>query len=176
MSSMSTARPRPRRLLNGAIDDVDASVLKLGPEFEVKQISHDGVETPLIALNLSEARLLMIAAMRQRRREMTGQGSFDDMDQDEIDEEELFSSNPIMRKTQEYLSVFARFRDEETVSAVEHLLKSPENADLHPFEIAQLGSLSCEEAEEAKTLIPSLANKKTDEELQTLLDNLRRFG
>jgi hypothetical protein len=46
-----------------------------------------------------------------------------------------------VRKTQEYLSIFARFRDEDTVSAVEHILKTPENAGLHPFEIAQLGTL-----------------------------------
>ncbi|KAK9480723.1 HRDC-like protein [Lipomyces japonicus] len=173
---MATTRPRPRRLINGVIEDVDASVLKLGPEFEVNQVSSDGVETPLIALNLSEARLLMLAAMRQRKMEMNGRG-FDDIENDdELGEEEQFSSNPILRKTQEYLSSFARFRDEETVSAVEQLLKSPENADLHPFELAQLGSLSCEDSEEAKTLVPSLSNKKTDEELQSLLDNLRRFG
>lgn len=46
----------------------------------------------------------------------------------------------IVRKTQEYLSTFARFKDEQTVSDVEHLLKGPENANLHPFEIAQLGT------------------------------------
>ncbi|KAK9315968.1 HRDC-like protein [Lipomyces starkeyi] len=174
---MSATRPRPRRLINGVIEDVDASVLKLGPEFDVKQVSHDGEEMPLIALNLSEVRLLMMAAMRQRRREMNGQGGgYDDMEQDDMDEEELLSSNQIVRKTQEYLSIFARFRDEDTVSAVEHILKTPENAGLHPFEIAQLGSLSCEDAEEAKTLIPSLANKKSDQELQALLDSLRRYG
>lgn len=78
----------------------------------------------------------------------------------------------VLRKTQEYLSIFARFRNEETVTAVENLLKSTENADLHPFEVAQLGSLACEEADEAKTLIPSLAKKKTDEELQLILSQV----
>jgi DNA-directed RNA polymerase II subunit RPB4 len=68
--------------------------------------------------------------------------------------------------------VFSRFRNEQTVSAVEHLLKSGDNADLHPFEIAQLGSLACDEADEAKTLIPSLTSKKTDDELQVLLDHV----
>lgn len=43
---------------------------------------------------------------------------------------------------------------------------------MHPFEIAQLGSLGCDDADEAKTLIPSLANKRTDEELQDLLDHV----
>lgn len=55
---------------------------------------------------------------------------------------------------------------------MEQLLKGPNNADLHPFEIAQLGSLGCDDADEAKTLIPSLANKRTDEELQDLLDHV----
>jgi len=62
--------------------------------------------------------------------------------------------------------------------------------DLHKFEVAQLGSLCPEEAEEAKTLIPrylsspsllnlcSLVSKKTDEDLQAILDelsSLRKF-
>lgn len=51
----------------------------------------------------------------------------------------MINQSRVLRKTQEYLSIFARFRDEQTVSAVEHLLKSPENSNLHPFEIAQLG-------------------------------------
>ncbi|KAK9452416.1 HRDC-like protein [Limtongia smithiae] len=176
-------RPRPRRVINGVTEDVDASTLKLGPEFAVSQINNDGVEEQLIALNLSEARLLMKAFMAQRRERNTGAAtaavsagpSVDESNQDDDFEDDL-SSDPIVRKTQEYLTVFALFRDEETVSAVERILKSPENADLHPFEIAQLGSLSCEDAEEAKTLIPSLAKKRTDQQLQDLLDDLRRFG
>jgi DNA-directed RNA polymerase II subunit RPB4 len=35
-----------------------------------------------------------------------------------------------------------------------------------------LGSLCCEYAEEAKTLIPSLQDKISDEELQHLLDEI----
>lgn len=70
------------------------------------------------------------------------------------------------------MSVFARFPNEETVTAVETLLHSAENSDLHPFEVAQLGSLACDDAEEAKTLIPSLAEKKTDEKLQLILDDV----
>lgn len=36
------------------------------------------------------------------------------------------------------------------------------------------GTLCCEEAEEAKTLVPSLEGKKTDEDLQELLDEVRK--
>jgi len=37
------------------------------------------------------------------------------------------------------------------------------------------GSLCCESAEEAKTLIPSLANKISDADLQELLDEITKL-
>jgi DNA-directed RNA polymerase II subunit RPB4 len=107
-----------------------------------------------------------------------------------------------MKKTQDYLTTFARFQTTEAIHAVERytfeegdvngsvLRNDPE---LHKFEVAQLGSLCPEESEEAKTLIPryafflpclwespdgSLVTKKTDEDLQAILDelsSLRKF-
>lgn len=74
----------------------------------------------------------------------------------------------VVNKTQEYLEIFSRFKNRESVEAVDRLLNS--QPDLEPFEKAQLGSLCCDSAEEAKTLIPSLEHKKTDEELQDLLN------
>ena len=38
-----------------------------------------------------------------------------------------------------------------------------------------LGSLCCETAEEAKTLIPSLTNKISDQDLQELLDDITKL-
>jgi len=38
-----------------------------------------------------------------------------------------------------------------------------------------IGSLCCDNAEEAKSLIPSLQNKITDNELQELLDELTKL-
>lgn len=38
-----------------------------------------------------------------------------------------------------------------------------------------LGTLCCEDAEEAKTLIPSLADKIKDEDLQELLDEISKY-
>ena len=58
----------------------------------------------------------------------------------------------VMKKSQEYLNSFARFKTTEAIHAVERVLRN--DPDLHKFEIAQLGSLCPEEAEEAKTLIP----------------------
>ncbi len=41
--------------------------------------------------------------------------------------------------------------------------------------ISFIGSLCCESAEEAKTLIPSLANKISDADLQELLDDITKL-
>ncbi|KAI5809134.1 HRDC-like protein [Peziza echinospora] len=79
----------------------------------------------------------------------------------------------VVNQTQEYLEVFARFKNRESVEAVDRLLMS--QADLKPFEKAQLGSLCCDTAEEAKTLIPSLEHKKTDSELDDLLNEITKL-
>ncbi len=49
------------------------------------------------------------------------------------------------------------------------------HTELELFERSQLGSLCCESAEEAKTLIPSLSNKITDADLQELLDDITKL-
>ncbi|KAL6930765.1 uncharacterized protein HGUI_01322 [Hanseniaspora guilliermondii] len=46
---------------------------------------------------------------------------------------------------------------------------------LHPFEIAQMASLSCVEADEAKTLIPSLNKKLHDADLERILSELNEL-
>lgn len=76
-------------------------------------------------------------------------------------------------KTQDYLDVFARFKQKENIEAVERMLTS--HTELELFERSQLGSLCCETAEEAKTLIPSLSNKITDADLQELLDDITKL-
>lgn len=90
--------------------------------------------------------------------------------------------------------MFARFKDEENIKAVERLLNS--HTELEMFERSQLGewcashlssmaglltvygdvgSLCCDNAEEAKSLIPSLQNKISDGDLQELLDELTKL-
>lgn len=100
-------------------------------------------------------------------------------------------------KTQDYLDVFARFKNTENITAVERVLGA--HSQLEPFEKSQLGmtpftpfstkfqgqrgaddswgeaSLCCESAEEAKTLIPSLTNKITDVDLQDILDDITKL-
>ncbi|ODV95658.1 hypothetical protein PACTADRAFT_50355 [Pachysolen tannophilus NRRL Y-2460] len=201
--STSTFGTRRRRRASQTIDDEEnAAELKLGPEFQIDQMDHQGNHQKLITLNLSEARILIREALKVRRRQMRkdrgepefngqGQGGENgnnqdgvgniDIDDDDDDDETLAnvalapSANEVLRKTMDYLSTFSRFKDDQTVGAVESLLKGPENKDLHPFEIAQLGSLDLEESEEALSLIPSLNNKKSKRELQTILDELHRL-
>ncbi|CAN6605019.1 DNA-directed RNA polymerase II subunit Rpb4p [Trichomonascus vanleenenianus] len=174
--STSTIQQGRRKPAQNIVEDEDATQLKLGPEFSVTQINHEGAEVPLIALNLSETRLLIKAALKNRRDAAMGVRPNEEINDNDDEEEDFSNSNEVLRKTQEYLAVFSRFKNEHTVQAVDSLLRSDDMRDLHPFEIAQLGSLTCDEAEEAKTLVPSLENKKTDQELQVLLDQLRRYG
>ncbi|MCJ1474315.1 RNA polymerase B [Lambiella insularis] len=106
-------------------------------------------------LTLSEARLLINAVMDHRK------------SQRKVEETE------VLIKTQDYLDVFARFKQKENIEAVERMLATKDELEL--FERSQLGSLCCETAEEAKTLIPSLANKINDLDLQALLDDISKL-
>ncbi|KKY14105.1 putative polymerase ii polypeptide d [Phaeomoniella chlamydospora] len=137
-----------RRHEPGAGSDLEASsVLKLG----------DFQQTP--TLTLSEARLILNAVV-EKRRELAPNGR--------IQETETLT------KTQDYLDMFARFKDKENVEAAERILTSYAG-QLDFFERSQLGSLLPDEAEEAKALIPSLQSKISDGDLQQLLDELQKL-
>lgn len=184
-STISTKRHGLRRV----IEEESAATLQLGEEFQLRQINHQGQEEDLIALNLSEARLVIKEALQNRKKllkqwknqdELSVDDEQDDDHHNQTQEKELQSINALLEKTtggqnqalkqtMVYLTNFSRFRDQETVTAVTQLLQS---TGLHPFEIAQLGSLACEDADEAKTLIPSLNNKISDEDLERILKEL----
>ncbi|KAJ5336863.1 uncharacterized protein N7506_004885 [Penicillium brevicompactum] len=121
-----------------------ASTLKLGAD----QHTH--------TLSLSEARLVIHKVLENKRR---GGNKYEEPEN--------------LNKTLYYLDVFARFKDEENIKAVERLLNS--HTELEMFERSQLGSLCCDNAEEAKSLIPSLQNKISDGDLQELLDELTKL-
>lgn len=216
-----------RRRLKKVEEEENAATLQLGQEFQMRQLNHQGEEEELIALNLSEARLVIKEALVERRKafrrtqhrrkakksdrsgtvgkheddstlvegrenDVNHAGRDSDLEEDEDDEDdgafmhtetrekELESldalleqttggNNKDLKNTMEYLTNFSRFRDQETVSAVIQLLKS---VGLHPFEVAQLGTLACDTADEAKTLIPSLNNKISDDDLERILKEL----
>ncbi|RLV95679.1 DNA-directed RNA polymerase II subunit RPB4 [Spathaspora sp. JA1] len=202
--NVSTSALGVRRRKPGAAQNIDdeenAAILKLGPEFQLTQITNSGEQEQLIGLNLSEARLLIRAALKERKNKTSAKSKQQDTQpqptsqsqssensesteedkEDEISNMELAgpNSNEIMHKTLNYLSNFARFKNSSSTETVEKLLNDFSLSaiePLHPFELAQLGTLECEDAEEAKSLIPSLANKVSDVQLQTLLSELRKY-
>lgn len=101
--------PTSRAREKPAGDEEASSTLVLG-EF-------DGVPS----LSLSEARLLINAVMEHRRKTSR-----------KVEETET------LVKTQDYLDVFARFKQKENIEAVERLLAS--RGEFEPFERSQLGA------------------------------------
>ncbi|EGG04256.1 uncharacterized protein MELLADRAFT_89474 [Melampsora larici-populina 98AG31] len=75
----------------------------------------------------------------------------------------------VYKKTQEFVNQFARFSTTDSAQAARQILSKDQT--LKPFELAQLASLCPEEAEEAKSLIPSLA-AKDDDALQAILNEI----
>lgn len=90
----------------------------------------------------------------------------------------------VMRKALDYMANFNRYASDDATQAVErcglpiprntgsHELRLLASYPLHKFERAQLGTLCPEDPEEARTLIPTLAEKLSDDDLQSLLDEL----
>jgi DNA-directed RNA polymerase II subunit RPB4 len=79
--------------------------------------------------------------------------------------------NPVLKKAYNYAEKFDAFKSAETAMSVREQL-SGVKPELHPFEIAQLATLVPETSEEAKVVIPSLANKFDDDVLQDVLNAL----
>jgi len=161
MSDQSHA-PTARSKAVAPGDEEAGAVLRLG-EFE-------DVDT----LTLSEAALVLNALMAKRRKDRKG------------DRKE----NVMLLQTLDYLDSFSRFKKKEHVEMVERLLS--QRKELTKFERAQIGifplsylidrdgsdkgkgSLCCDSADECKTLIPSLADKISDEDLQEILDEMAK--
>ncbi|KAK4449394.1 DNA-directed RNA polymerase [Podospora aff. communis PSN243] len=112
----------------------------------------DNVDT----LTLSEASLVINALMTKRKK--------DRKDRNETE---------VLNKTLDYLDAFARFKAKENVEAVERLLSA--HKELTKFERAQIGTLCCDTSDECKTLIPSLSDKISDDDLQELLDDMGKL-
>lgn len=183
-SALGVRRRKPKS--QNIDDDENAATLKLGPEFQLMQITNSGEREQLIALNLSEARLLIRAALKERKSKVgSAQNYGDDEDEENQREDEIANIelagpnlNEIVHKALNYLSAFSRFKNSSSTETVEKLLNdfsSQASEPLHPFELAQLGNLECEDAEEAKSLIPSITHKVSDVQLRTLLTELRKY-
>lgn len=57
-----------RRRLKKVEEEENAATLQLGQEFQMRQLNHQGEEEELIALNLSETRLVIKEALVERRK------------------------------------------------------------------------------------------------------------
>ncbi|KDN38941.1 hypothetical protein K437DRAFT_259242 [Tilletiaria anomala UBC 951] len=169
MASLYSASVRRRRDLKD--EEEDASIGKLGQEFMGDQAQ------PLL---ISEVKFIL--------EQIEG-------DKEDGQQEHDQSSNPIYKKTLDYIEIFSRYNALDTVRSLraDHLhpntLKPEdydENGNLVPdeaslqltgFEGVQIADLAVENVEEAKTLIPTLVSKD-DMRLAELLEeisNARRF-
>ena len=84
----------------------------------------------------------------------------------------MLSAAPrVITKFGEYLDSFARFKNSENLHALSSLLDS--HTELKSVERALLGSLCCDSSDEAKSLVPTLANKFSDAELQDMLNQMQ---
>ncbi|KAK7521823.1 HRDC-like protein [Phyllosticta citriasiana] len=106
-------------------------------------------------LTLSEARLIIDAIVEHRKKHKIA-----------------LNETETLTKMRAYLDVFSRFKDRDDCDSIDNLLRT--RNDLAGFERSQLGSLCCDNAEEAKTLIPSLVDKISDDDLQQLLLEINR--
>ncbi|RCH89148.1 RNA polymerase B [Rhizopus stolonifer] len=128
-------------MIRGGTEQEDASILKLGDEFENAQ-----------CLYISEVRIILEAQQDSKDNGTDNR-----------------ATTSVMSKTLDYVRAFSRFSNIESVREVRQVL-GKEN--LSQFEVAQIANLCCEDAEEAKALIPSLENKVEAPELQEMLSQM----
>jgi len=79
----------------------------------------------------------------------------------------------VFLKTLVYVKRFSKYKNKTAVKEVRSLLTKK---GLEEYEIASLSNLCPESCEEAKVLIPSLAKKFTDEELDSILNDLKNYS
>ncbi|PWN91139.1 hypothetical protein FA10DRAFT_265018 [Acaromyces ingoldii] len=165
-----TSRLGQRRRRDRREEDADATLGRLGPEFNEEQLAREGGG----ALMLSEVRLLMQRAAEGDKSEEPGNRDPNTM--------------PTFKKCYEYVDMFSKYRDEEVARSARKELDEygyfeqyDEEGNVLPadesrlmltrFEMAQLANLSIESVEEAKVLIPTLG-AKDDQQLESLLNEL----
>jgi DNA-directed RNA polymerase II subunit RPB4 len=79
--------------------------------------------------------------------------------------------NPVFERTLDYVSRFGRYKNSASVRQAGETLRQHSDV-LHTFEMASIANLGPDTPEEAIALIPSLADKVEDDELQHVLDDL----
>ncbi|KAJ3435598.1 DNA-directed RNA polymerase ii subunit rpb4 [Anaeramoeba flamelloides] len=91
---------------------------------------------------------------------------------DQTNEKQVTNPNKeeILNKTLRYVKRFSRFQDKETISGIK-----VEFQELDPIELTILANLFPEDVDEAKVLIPSLAEKYSDEEITDFIERLHKY-
>merc|ERR1719476_112974 len=82
------------------------------------------------------------------------------------------SQSAVINQAFDYVKKLNNFEDKEALQMAHELLK---HENLTEFESAMLNNLDTDNVDEAKTLIPSLRDKFTDDELDTLLTRLSDY-
>lgn len=122
------------------------------------------------ALSISEARAIVTAIHTKRRQT--------DPAQNPLGGDRVHNDSQSIQQFVDYLDMFARYKQTENLHSMGGIFDA--NPQINSIERAMLGSLCPDTADEAKTLIPSLATKFEDEALQPILDELQklqdRFG
>ncbi|KAF2831699.1 hypothetical protein CC86DRAFT_391189 [Ophiobolus disseminans] len=116
------------------------------------------------ALSVSEARAVVTAVHEARKKKDTKSNPLGDR---------IYNDNQTITHFLDYLENFSRYKQEESLHSIGTLF------DTHPeitvVERALLGTLTPDSADEATTLIPSLAGKLDNETLQPILDELTKM-
>ncbi|ORX82879.1 DNA-directed RNA polymerase II subunit RPB4 [Anaeromyces robustus] len=139
---MASVPTENERINRGQLEEDDASKLKFGEEFQNTQ-----------CLFIAEVKVLMEVQKHNRLSE-------NDMGESSLSE--------VFQKTMNYCNQFGKYQNHEAVKEMRKIF--PVN-EFKQFEVAQLVNLSCETAEEAKALIPSLSRIQ-DDRLQELLEEM----
>ncbi|CEI99877.1 hypothetical protein RMCBS344292_13953 [Rhizopus microsporus] len=96
----------------------------------------------------------------------------DAQDNKGIEVQNRATTNAVLAKTLEYVRNFSRYNTMEAVREVRQIMAKD---SLTQFEVAQMANLCCEEAEEARALIPSISTKYDDDELQEVLNQMQQI-
>ncbi|KAG1474008.1 hypothetical protein G6F56_000621 [Rhizopus delemar] len=78
----------------------------------------------------------------------------------------------VLAKTLEYVRNFSRYN---TIDSVREVRQVMQKGTMTHYEVAQMANLCCEEAEEAKALIPSVSLKYDDDEIQVMLNQMQQI-
>ncbi|UPX11288.1 RNA polymerase B [Ascochyta rabiei] len=149
--------PKPPRLVSRpkppvAQDEEMGNEIKLG-DFE-----------DVHALSVSEARAVVTAVHKGRKNKDAESNPLRDR---------IHNDNPTITHFLDYFDNFARYKEEESLHAINAMFDT--HPELTTVEKALLGTLTPDSADEATTLIPSLADKMDTDSLQAILDELTKM-